>query len=127
MAVSMQRPQSNIFFITFQVASPTVTTMTSSMSPLNSSKTTPTAATSPVKNTNPRVRNPNDPNRLPLYNDERLPPGWHRKVSQRKSGASIGRYEVFIISPVSWTILHFFSEMLAPLSSASFCGHLVLK
>ena len=40
-----------------------------------------------------------DPNRSPLYLDTRLPPGWHRKVSQRKSGASAGRYEVFIIGP----------------------------
>ena len=40
-----------------------------------------------------------DPNRSPLYLDTRLPSGWHRKVSQRKSGASAGRYEVFIIGP----------------------------
>ena len=40
-----------------------------------------------------------DPNRSPLYLDTRLPQGWHRKVSQRKSGASAGRYEVFIIGP----------------------------
>ena len=40
-----------------------------------------------------------DPARVPLYEDDRLPKGWHRKVSQRKSGASAGRYEVFIIGP----------------------------
>lgn len=46
-----------------------------------------------------KTRNPPDPNRTPLYLDNRLPPGWHRKVSQRKSGASAGRFEVFIIGP----------------------------
>lgn len=46
-----------------------------------------------------KTRNPPDPNRTPLYHDERLPTGWHRKVSQRKSGASAGRFEVFIIGP----------------------------
>ena len=46
-----------------------------------------------------RSRNPPDPNRKVLFEDDRLPPGWHRKVSQRKSGASAGRYEVFIIGP----------------------------
>ena len=46
-----------------------------------------------------RPRQTADPNRTPLYEDETLPPGWHRKVSQRKSGASAGRYEVFIIGP----------------------------
>ena len=40
-----------------------------------------------------------DPNKVPLYHDNRLAAGWHRKVSQRKSGMSAGRYEVFIIGP----------------------------
>ena len=47
----------------------------------------------------PRSRPVVDPNRTPLFEDDTLPPGWHRKVSQRKSGASAGRYEVFIIGP----------------------------
>ena len=47
----------------------------------------------------PRSRPVVDPNRTPLFEDETLPHGWHRKVSQRKSGASAGRYEVFIIGP----------------------------
>ena len=55
------------------------------------------SASSPVSNANssPTMAI----NREPLYEDERLPPFWHRRVSQRKSGASAGRYEVFIIGP----------------------------
>lgn len=49
-----------------------------------------TGATSPTKTPTSARRNL-DPNRVPLYEDERLPQGWHRKVSQRKSGASAGR------------------------------------
>ena len=37
--------------------------------------------------------------RTPLYVDNRLPSGWHRKVTQRQSGAYAGRYEVRIFSP----------------------------
>ena len=55
--------------------------------------TTPSASPTKIKRSN------SDPNRSPLYLDNRLPAGWHRKVSQRKSGASAGRYEVFIIGP----------------------------
>jgi methyl CpG binding protein 2 len=45
------------------------------------------------------ARQPTDSNRTPLYVDETLPPGWRRKVCQRKSGNSAGRYEVFILGP----------------------------
>ena len=38
-----------------------------------------------------RSRQPADPNRTPLMEDDTLPPSWYRKVSQRKSGASAGR------------------------------------
>ncbi|TRY74452.1 hypothetical protein TCAL_10091 [Tigriopus californicus] len=57
-----------------------------------------TSAVAPTPRT-PSRRVNTDPNRVPLYEDDRLPPGWHRKVSQRKSGSSAGRYEVFIIGP----------------------------
>ena len=67
---------------------------TSGTSSLATTATTSTSG-SPTKSKRSNV----DPNRLPLYLDTRLPPGWHRKVSQRKSGASAGRYEVFIIGP----------------------------
>uniref|UniRef100_A0A0K2UW65 Putative LOC100679230 [Nasonia vitripennis] n=1 Tax=Lepeophtheirus salmonis TaxID=72036 RepID=A0A0K2UW65_LEPSM len=52
-----------------------------------------------IKTSNIRQRSNNQSNRVPLYEDDRLPPGWYRKVSQRKSGASAGRYEVFIVGP----------------------------
>jgi len=64
---------------------------------------TTTAITSQAQKSSPRAparsRTAADPNRTPLFEDETLPSGWHRKVSQRKSGASAGRYEVFIIGP----------------------------
>ena len=48
----------------------------------------------------PRRRNlASDPTRTTLFEDTTLPRGWYRKVSQRKSGASAGRYDVFIIGP----------------------------
>ena len=68
---------------------------TASGTSLNTTTASSVAGGSPTKSKRSNV----DPNRSPLYLDTRLPPGWHRKVSQRKSGASAGRYEVFIIGP----------------------------
>ena len=35
----------------------------------------------------------------PLYIDDRLPPGWYRKVIERKCGKTAGKYDVCIYSP----------------------------
>ena len=67
---------------------PVVTKAPSTTNPTSPTKTTPVPSTG-----SPSI------NREPLYEDDRLPPFWHRRVSQRKSGASAGRYEVFIIGP----------------------------
>ena len=75
-----------------------LSTSTSTVIP-QTSTTTQSSSNSTVQVSPKKSRNPGDPNRTPLYVDDRLPPGWHRKVSQRKSGASAGRYEVFIIGP----------------------------
>ena len=71
------------------------TLSTTSGTSLSTTTASTVAGGSPTKSKRSNV----DPNRSPLYLDTRLPPGWHRKVSQRKSGASAGRYEVFIIGP----------------------------
>jgi Methyl-CpG binding domain len=105
-------------------ATPAVTIATPSPSPSN--PPTPIGATSPVKQTTPRVRNTAAANRTPLIIDERLPEGWHRKVSQRKSGASIGRYEVFIISPVSLCSTFLNLSFLASASLGMFYTKLIL-
>ena len=35
----------------------------------------------------------------PLYIDDRLPPGWYRKIFERKCGKTAGTYYVIIYSP----------------------------
>ena len=81
----------------------TGSTVNTASSQIPQQATTTTAITSQAPKSSPRAparsRTAADPNRTPLFEDETLPSGWHRKVSQRKSGASAGRYEVFIIGP----------------------------
>jgi len=81
----------------------TGSTVNTAASQIPQQTTTTTAITSQASKSSPRAparsRPAADPNRTPLFEDETLPSGWHRKVSQRKSGASAGRYEVFIIGP----------------------------
>ena len=95
----VQGPDGNYNFILQSNSVPPVLETTPAVS-------SPVASPAPViqpSKQQPRVpvrnRNIVDSNRTPLYEDDTLPQGWHRKVSQRKSGASAGRYEVFIIGP----------------------------
>lgn len=61
----------------FQISHPAVTMAqtVASPSPSPSNPATPMSATSPVKQSTPRIRNPMDSTRTPLMIDERLPPG----------------------------------------------------
>ena len=94
MATPTQQQQQHQLSVVTPQPAPTPTVLTPS-----ATTATPTSSgpRSPTKVIRPRLTQ--DPARVPLYEDDRLPKGWHRKVSQRKSGASAGRYEVFIIGP----------------------------
>ena len=103
----IQGPDGQFILQTNPSAASATATATSVPEPIGAGQTSLSEATRSNAVTPPRAlprvasgpRQPADPNRTPLMEDDTLPPGWHRKVSQRKSGASAGRYEVFIIGP----------------------------
>jgi len=41
----------------------------------------------------------NRPDRTPLFHDPTLPPGWSRKITQRKTGGTAGGWDTYIIDP----------------------------
>ena len=47
---------------------------------------------------------------VPLYDDPTLPPGWRRTVSQRKTGATAGGWDTYILAPLSHNYKRFRSK-----------------